>query len=153
MKLESNDFNNNEILKKKFTCDGEDISPHLTWSEFPLETKSFALSCFDFEDQHGIVSHWLVINIPIDVTEIPQAGPIPGEEVENHFSTTYYEGPCQADKVHTYHFRIYALNTEKLDNNIAYFNFRKEINAHLLVSAEILARYQSEIKFDLPSCH
>jgi len=152
MRLFSNDFKNGEMLPKILTCDGEDISPHLKWVNFPEQTKSFALMCLDFETNDGIVSHWYVHDIPNNVTEIPRGGPIPGAELENDFGTLYYEGPCQPDKLHEYYFIIHALDVEHLEG-LTTLTFRKQIRNHSLDKAELKGTYQSEIRINFKSCH
>ena len=47
MELSSSDFDSNGDMPSELTCDGEDVSPHLAWSEPPEGTKSFAISCID----------------------------------------------------------------------------------------------------------
>lgn len=152
MILTSNDFINESVLNKRHTCDGEDISPNLKWEQVPTSTKSFALTCIDLDHEAGLISHWNIINIPADCREISRGGPIPGMEIENDLSTTYYEGPCQPDKIHRYVFRLHALNVEQIEGVTA-LNFRKLIKTHVLETAEIIGLYQSEIRLKFQSCH
>lgn len=152
MKLLSNDLTDGQLIPKLFTCDGADFSPHLQWTDYPEETKSFAIMCLDYDTDQGILSHWYVHDIPRDINEIPQGGPVPGSEFENDFKTIYYEGPCQPDEVHTYHFIIHALDVETL-SGLTPMNFRKTIREHSLDQAEIAATYQSEFKIKFRSCH
>ncbi len=97
MKLISNDFKNNEIMDKKFSYRGGNISPHLKWEDTPSQAKSFALSCNDPDAPVGGAVgwiHWLVYNIPIDTEELPQGGPVPGVEVKNDYGQFGYGGPA-----------------------------------------------------------
>ncbi|MHA1150858.1 MAG: YbhB/YbcL family Raf kinase inhibitor-like protein [Promethearchaeota archaeon] len=155
MKLYSNDFENNKMLDKKFTCDAEDFSPHLKWEEVPEKTKSFAISCLNSDTEYGTLAHWYVYNIPVDVVEIPQAGPIPGIEIENDFSTLGYEGPCPENGIHRYIFTVYAL-LDEIQELLTPLTFRKVILKNTIDSAELVGFY--ERKFDLrnlikKSCH
>ena len=64
MELVSKDFENNENIPSKFTCDGDDISPQLSWDKIPDGTKSFALSVEDPDAPMKTFIHWLVYDIP-----------------------------------------------------------------------------------------
>src|ERR1700731_2558986 len=77
--VRSNSFRDGDYLGKEhilsadfgFGCAGENRSPHLAWSGAPAGTKSFAVTCFDPDPPTGSgFWHWLVANIPADVTEL-----------------------------------------------------------------------------------
>ena len=155
MRVYSNDFNQDEMLDKSYTCDAEDFSPHLKWEDIPEGTKSFAISCTNNDTVQGIIAHWYVYNIPPDIREIPRAGPVPGIELENDFNTIGYEGPNIQSGVHSYTFTVYALNIQKLDD-ISPISFRKKVNIHAIEKAEITGKYEREFDFRMfrnLSCH
>src|SRR3989339_1763951 len=77
MKLMSDDFKQGDTIPKKFTCQGEDINPQLSWEDVPAGTMSFALVIDDPDAASGNFIHWMVKDIPADVREIPQDS-IPG---------------------------------------------------------------------------
>jgi len=141
MILESKDFKNNEFMDKKFTCDGEDFSPHLRWSDPPEGTKSYAISVTRPDSSLGEISHWFIYNIPQDINEIEQDGRAPGIEVENDFCTLNYEGPNATEGIHKYIFRIYALDIEKL-NRLNKQNFKRMIRNHTIEYAELIGLYE-----------
>jgi Raf kinase inhibitor-like YbhB/YbcL family protein len=141
MKLSSNDFKNNEMMDRKYTCDGADVSPHLKWEDTPGDVKSFAISCNDPDAPIGDWIHWYVCDIPADVREIPQGGPIPGIEVQNDFRKTSYGGPCPPSGTHRYFFRVYALDVETLEG-ISKKNFKDKVNQHTIASAERIGLYK-----------
>ncbi|MHA1281412.1 MAG: YbhB/YbcL family Raf kinase inhibitor-like protein [Promethearchaeota archaeon] len=149
MWVKSEDIRNNEMIDKKFTCQGEDFSPHLKWGDVPENTKSFAITCLSEHHQYGIIGHWYVYNIPPDIREVPQNGPIPGIEIENDFNMIGYEGPCPDDgEVHEYIFTIYALDkqiSEQIDN----INFRKIIREYTIDFAQIKVFYKREFDFKI----
>ena len=72
MQLTSPDFQNEQVIPKEFTCEGEDKSPALQWGDVPEGTKSFALSVIDPDAPSGDFIHWLAYDIPADTREIPQ---------------------------------------------------------------------------------
>lgn len=140
MKLISNDFDQDGMIPKKFTCDGADISPHLSWEDVPEDTKSFAISCNDPDAPTGDWIHWIVHDIPSDVKEIPQGGSVPGSEIENDFGKNSYGGPCPPSGVHRYFFRVYALDIETL-MGVTKNNFRDKFEEHLIEKAELMGKY------------
>jgi len=72
MKLESTDFRDGEKIPARFTCDGKNISPQLSWSDFPDKTKTFALIVEDPDAPGGTFVHWVVYNIPSNVTSLAE---------------------------------------------------------------------------------
>jgi len=108
-----------------YGCTGGNVSPEFSWSGAPSGTKSFALMMFDSDAPtgHGFL-HWLVFDIPADVSMLARGAGDPGgslpqgaSQTLNDFGDLGYGGPCppQGDKPHRYHFTIYALKVEKLD--------------------------------------
>jgi len=143
MKLSSNDFKHNQVLDSKFSLRGGNKSPHLKWEKAPPNTKSFAISCNDPDAPAGDWIHWLVINIPKNITEVPQGGPIPGDQLQNDFGKTGYGGPAPPSGTHRYIFKIYALDVDKL-KGVNKKNFYEEMEDHTIISAELVGLYKSK---------
>ena len=100
---------------------GKNISPCLRWENAPEGTKSFVLTCIDPHPVANYWVHWMVINIPANVSEIPldasnKKMPPGSVEMNNSYGFKGYGGPQPPDGTgaHPYIFSIYALNTEKL---------------------------------------
>jgi len=142
MKLTSNDFKHKELMDRKFSYRGNNLSPHLEWKDAPGETKSFAISCNDPDAPVGDWIHWLVIEIPASTTEIPQGGPVPGKELKNDYRQLGYGGPAPPSGTHRYFFRVYALNIEKLEG-ISKNNFIDKIKQHTIESTELIGLYKA----------
>lgn len=103
---------------------GEDVSPQLTWSGFPKETRSFAVTVYDPDapTMSGFW-HWAVANLPADVTELPEdagnGGELPGGAVTlvNDAGMRRYVGaaPPAGHGVHRYYVTVHAVDVGKLD--------------------------------------
>src|SRR3954465_4279596 len=108
-----------------FGCAGGNRSPHLTWSGAPDGTKSFAVTCYDPDAPTGSgFWHWLIVNIPRDVTELVVAagsagGKLPSGALQTRtdFGKPGYGGPCppEGDHPHRYLFTVFAVGKDKID--------------------------------------
>ena len=130
-KLSSTEIKANSAIPKSFEfngfgCTGENKSPELKWSGAPKDTKSFAVTMYDPDAPTGSGWwHWVVINIPADVTELTaNAGALNSTTLpkgaiqgRSDFGVSAWGGTCppQGDKPHRYIFTVYALKTDKLD--------------------------------------
>ena len=139
MKLNSNDFKHNQLMDKKFSYRNKNLSPHLKWEKAPEKTKSFALSCIDPDGGDWI--HWLVKDIPSNIREFQQGGPVKGVELQNDFGKKGYGGPAPPSGTHRYFFRIYALDVAKLEAG-GKRKFLEEVEDHTLDSAELMGLYK-----------
>ena len=143
MEITSQDFNNNQLMPVMHTCDGNDISPQLSWSGAPAGTKSFALTCIDPDAPSGDFIHWLVYDIPAGITNFPQGGPLPAgiKEAPNDFGKKSYGGPCPPSGTHRYIFTVYALKKEKLEG-VTKDNFLQKVSENHLAKALLIGLYR-----------
>jgi Raf kinase inhibitor-like YbhB/YbcL family protein len=143
----------NDQVYSGFGCSGKNISPALSWKGAPRATKSFAVTVYDPDAPTGSGWwHWVVYNIPADVTELPAGagnagGKLPTGAAQGHtdFGTSGFGGACPpaGDKPHRYIFTVYALKTEKIsvpdEASAAMVGFM--IHANSLAKASLTARY------------
>jgi Raf kinase inhibitor-like YbhB/YbcL family protein len=145
MKLFSNDFEHEGMIPKIFTCDADDISPHLGWDEPPEGTKSFALIVDDPDAPMGTWVHWLVGNIPLSVREIPQNTLPPNAiQVPNDFGRPNYGGPCPPGGTHRYFHKLYALDVENMESVMEKGAFYAFVEQHKLDEAVLMGRYSRQ---------
>jgi len=132
-------------------CTGKNVSPALSWSGAPKDTKSFAVSLYDPDAPTGSgFWHWVVFNIPASTTSIPlNAGDVkkklmPKGAIQSRtdFGVPGYGGPCppKGDAPHHYHFTIFAVDTPKLDGdeNISAAVVGFQLHFHTLAKAELI---------------
>jgi len=148
IKLTSSAFKDGAMIPARYTCDGKDISPPLNWSEFPEGTKSFALICDDPDAPIGTWVHWVVYNIPDNVTALPENVP-PHKSVMGNilqgitdFRRIGYGGPCPPRGTHRYYFKIYALDTMlNLPAGATKRELLRAMEGHILVEGQLMGRY------------
>ena len=121
MRLNSPVFADGSAIPRRFTCDGDDLSPPLNWSDAPTDTRSFALLCDDPDAPAGTWHHWAAYDIPSTVTMLAQGAASDAEklgfkEAINDFQRPGYGGPCppRGHGLHHYHFRLLALSVDHL---------------------------------------
>jgi|SRR6056297_171820 len=116
MNLTSSAFEHNRGIPQKYSCDGENISPALSWNGAPEVAKSYVLICDDPDAPGGTFIHWVYYNIPGNVGGLPEdvpgdSHPTPGGvQGKNSFGKTGYGGPCPPGGTHRYFFTLYALD-------------------------------------------
>lgn len=126
-KLTSTSFADNTLIPNKYTCDGIDINPQLSWEGAPAGTKSFVVIVDDPDAlaAFGLIwVHWNIYNISASTTELPEGVsthadklPLGTVETSSDFGSAKYRGPCPPSGSHHYIFQVYALNKETISFN------------------------------------
>lgn len=150
----SNDGTDGERLAHRNSAEGGSTSPHLSWSGFPAETKSFTVTCFDPDaPTPSGFWHWGVVNLPASVTELAtgagagdeQLTP-PGFHVSNDAGTLDYTGaaPPPGDFPHRYMFVVHAVDAAELpvDPSTSLTVVSFNLAFHTLARGRITMTYQ-----------
>ena len=136
-------------IPKKYTCDAEDVSPALKWSEPPAGTQSFALIVDDPDAPVGAWVHWVVFDIPAGARSLPENVTKQEQLADgsrqgrNDFRKIGYGGPCPPPgKPHRYFFKLCALDAElNLKAGAMKADVERAIQGHVLAQGELMGRY------------
>jgi len=150
MKISSPAFDDGQSIPKKFTCQGENVSPALTWSGVPAGTKSLALVTEDPDAPSGIFIHWVLYNMPPGLSGLPEkvaASPQvagTGTQGSSGFGRPGYGGPCPPPgKAHRYYFKLYALDLDpQLPTGLNAAGLQKQMAGHILAQAQWMGTFQ-----------
>lgn len=152
MTLNSPAFQPNDHIPSKYTCEGEDVSPPLTWDGVPDGAKSLVLIVDDPDAPDPkapkvVWVHWVVYNIAPDTKSLPEnagkarlpQGVLLGL---NDFKKTEYGGPCPPIGRHRYFHKLYALDIALDLKGATKPQIERAMRGHILASAELIGTYQ-----------
>ena len=145
-KLSSPAFEDSGLIPQKYTCQGENVSPELNWSEAPASTQSFALIMDEPDATGGTFTHWVLFDIPAGARQLAEdTGPI-GVSGANSLSQTGYMGPCPPSGMHRYYFRLYALDVPalRLKAGAARSEVETAMKDHVIGTADTMGRYEKQ---------
>jgi len=149
MEIKSTVFKHGEMIPAKYTCDGVNVSPALSWMNFPKDTKSFALICDDPDAPMGTWVHWVIYDIPVSITQLPEnVAPQRelaqgGKQGTNDFRKIGYGGPCPPGGEHRYYFKLYALDRmTDLKSGATKEQLLKAMKGHILAEAQLMGKYR-----------
>jgi Raf kinase inhibitor-like YbhB/YbcL family protein len=151
MELCSPDFNGNDSIPERHTCDGSDQSPGLRWGGLPKGARSLVLVVDDPDAPDPAAPqrtwvHWLLYDIPPNSSGLPAGGlPLPAGTMEglNDWNRTGYGGPCPPIGRHRYFFRLFALDTTL--SPLAHptrADVEEAMRGHVLAHAELMGTYR-----------
>ena len=149
LQIRSDAFEADGTIPQRYTCDGEDLSPPLSWSEPPAGTQSLVLVCDDPDAPAGTWDHWVLFNIAATTHSLPEGIPADpvvkgaGTHGSNSWDRLGYGGPCPPKgAAHRYYFRLYALDTNlDLDPGAEKKDVEKAIEGHILAQGQLMGRY------------
>jgi Raf kinase inhibitor-like YbhB/YbcL family protein len=146
MRITSTAFKDNWQIPKKYTCDGENINPPLTFHEVPEGAESLVLIVDDPDAPRGTFTHWTVWNINPRISLVKENS-VPEGAIQGmtDFGRQGYGGPCPPFGTHRYFFKLYALDTVlDLDSSATVTNLERAMEGHILERAELVGLYQRQ---------
>jgi len=149
LSVESSAFQHGNIIPQRYTCDGEDASPPLSWSEPPPGTAGLVLVVDDPDAPAGTWVHWVLFNIPVETRGLEDGVPAlqqvesVGVQGHNGWGNLGYGGPCPPPGApHRYHFKLYALDTTlELDAGASKGDVEKAMAGHILAEGQLIGQY------------
>jgi len=147
-KVTTTAFASGAVIPTKYTADGEDIAPSLSWSAVPPQTKSIAVCVVDTDAPRGDWWHWVLYGLDAKTTELKEgtaktAVAANASQGKNDFGKTGYNGPSPPrGKVHHYYFRVFALDKMLSEKpGLDKVAFEKAIAGHILAHGETVGTY------------
>jgi Raf kinase inhibitor-like YbhB/YbcL family protein len=153
LSLTSSAFAHQGEIPARFTCEGEDVSPALSWSGVPREARSLALLVDDPDAPDPKAPrmtwvHWVLYNLPVTATGLPEGVssrdlPEGTREGTNDWKRPGYGGPCPPVGRHRYFFKLYALDIELPDlESPTKARLEEAMEGHVLARAELVGIYE-----------
>lgn len=143
MNITSSAIGANGQILPEYTCEGENVSPPLTFSEIPEDAKSLVLILDDPDAPGGTFTHWLLYDMsPATLQLMERQLPLTGKAGTNDFGAQAYGGPCPPSGTHRYYFRLYALdNMLHAPAGARRDVVEKAMEGHIVGSAELMGAY------------
>jgi Raf kinase inhibitor-like YbhB/YbcL family protein len=147
--VSSGAFADGAPIPQDFSCEGENISPPLEWSDYPEGAQAFALICEDPDAPSGTWVHWVIYDIPGSQDYLPE-GIAPDRVLENgalqgmnSWRRVGYGGPCPPGGRHRYFFRVYALDAPLgLKPGVSNTTLLEAMAGHILGEGALMGTYQ-----------
>jgi len=152
MQLASAVFHQGAEIPSYYTSEGENVSPELSWSDAPANTKSFVLVMHDPDaPRPGGFTHWVLYNIPAITLhvedKVPNQESVPGLGIQgkNDSGRIGYIGPAPPSGAHRYFFRLFAIDKMlELAPGATHKEVSAAIKGHILAQAELMGTYEKK---------
>ena len=147
MQITSPAFVREQVIPRKYSCQGEDINPPLEIKDLPEGTESLALILDDpdvpeYVRKDRMWVHWVVYNIDPKITKIEESSQPFGTVGKNTGGQESYMGPCPPDREHRYFFKLYALDTRlDLGPGATKEELLKAMDGHILAESQLMGTY------------
>ncbi len=146
LKITSPEFQEGDMIPRKFTVDGANINPEINIENIPSSAQSIVVIIDDPDAPSGTWTHWVVFNIPVSGSSLKiheNSAPRGAILGINDFKQTKYGGPSPPRGKHRYFFKAYALDS-KLDLGEGAFleTVRHEMQNHVLAFGELMGVYE-----------
>jgi Raf kinase inhibitor-like YbhB/YbcL family protein len=147
-RLISSAFQQDDPIPASHSCDGENTSPRLTWTNPPAGTQSFTLIFDDPDAPGGTWVHWVLFNLPALARSLPaDVAPEPtlangAVHGSNSWNAIGYGGPCPPSGEHRYFFKLYALDSVlDLNTGATKEQLLEAMEGHIVAEAELMGTY------------
>ena len=148
IRVTSSAFSEGELIPSKYTCDGANVSPPISWESVPAGARTIALISDDPDAPVGTWVHWVLYDLPANVTHLPENVP-PDEKLANgadqgktDFGKIGYGGPCPPSGTHRYYFKVYALDTSLgLGPGATKGQLLNAMKEHIVAEGQLMGKY------------
>lgn len=151
IKIVSKAFAEGGMIPKEYTCDGPNVSPPLSWTGAPKDTKSLALICDDPDAPSRTWVHWVIYNVPPDTAGFPEQVPadstLPNGARNgiSDFGKFGYGGPCPPSGTHRYFFKLYALDAVlNLSGRVTKKDLLAAMEKHIVGEGQLMGKYKRQ---------
>jgi Raf kinase inhibitor-like YbhB/YbcL family protein len=149
IQMSSTAFKEGAAIPVVYTCDGENISPPLSWTGAPQGSQSLALIVDDPDAPAGTWVHWVVFNLPPSMSSLSEGASSSGRQEQfgtagtNSFRKSGYGGPCPPKgKPHRYFIKLYALDIMLgLKSGATKADVEKAMQGHILAQGQLMGTY------------
>jgi Raf kinase inhibitor-like YbhB/YbcL family protein len=148
IELTSPAFDEGEAIASRYTCDGQGVSPPLSWTSVPDGTQSLTLIADDPDAPGGTFVHWVIYDLPSDTHRLPEGVPnrrvlsSGAEQGVNGAGGIGYMGPCPPSGTHRYFFKLYALDTKLgLGAGATAERLSDAMQGHVLAKGQLMGTY------------
>jgi Raf kinase inhibitor-like YbhB/YbcL family protein len=148
MIIRSPAFAENSAIPQKYTCDGENVSPPIEWTDLPSDARTVALVCDDPDAPKRDFVHWVLFNVPPNEGRLPERLPTTPQladgarQGKNDFGKVGYGGPCPPGGTHHYRFTLYAVDTQlDLPPASSRDELLKSMREHVVGTAQLTGTY------------
>lgn len=154
--ITSPSFSHEHEIPARHTCQGDDVSPPLAWTDPPKGTKSFALVVDDPDAPDPRAPkrtwvHWVLYDLPADARGLPEGATrasLPHGTIEgvNDWNDRGWRGPSPPVGTHRYFFKLYALDTELegLGSGASKNDVENAMTGHVLATATLVGTYRKK---------
>jgi len=149
IRVMSSAFGEGGPIPQRYTCDGEEISPPLSWESVPEGTQSIVLIADDPDAPRGTFVHWVLYDLPADARELPED--MPRDKILSNGARQGisdggdfgYMGPCPPSGTHRYFFKVYAIDTRvDLPPGKHKADLLKAMEGHILAQGQTMGTYR-----------
>lgn len=144
MAITSTAFTNGQPIPVKYSCKGEDVSPPLAWAA-EANAQSYALIVDDPDAPSGVFTHWVIYNLPGNLTSLPEGVPSSAySQGKNSFGKAGYNGPCPPPgKPHRYNFTLLALDLPPtLRGGLDKAGLYNAVRGHIINQGNLMGTFQ-----------